>query len=190
MTQRQDTILQAAARCIARQGVRGLRVHDVAAEAGVSTSLLYYHFTDRDGLLAATLDHINDVAAGHRLDGASGETALDRLEALLLGEIRDDDDIHTGSIAWNELRATAVFETGLRGPLAHTTATWNSRVRAALDETGTGTGGDSDQLAAVLTAMIEGLSGRWLGGEISTDQARTLIRTAVHRIITPTGKST
>ncbi|MEJ7633201.1 TetR/AcrR family transcriptional regulator [Aeromicrobium sp.] len=188
MTPRQDAILQAAARCIARQGVRGLRVHDVAAEADVSTSLLYYHFTDREGLLAATLDHINDVSADHRLARAAGETALDRLEALLLGEIRDDDDIRTGSIAWNELRATAVFEAGLREPLAHTTATWNSRVRAALDDVGAS--GDTDHLATILTALIEGVSGRWLGGELSTDHARTLIRTAIHHLITATGKST
>ena len=59
---RRSQILRAAARRIARDGVRGLRVTDVAEEAGVSPGLLYYHFTDRSGLLSATLDYINDHA--------------------------------------------------------------------------------------------------------------------------------
>lgn len=180
-----QTILRAAERCIARNGVRGLRVHDVAKEAGVSTSLLYYHFTDRDGLLAATLDHVNDNASVHRIEGTSGDTAVDRLASLLVGEIQDVDEVRTGSVAWNELRATAVFEEGLRAPLARTTETWNDRITAALDETGAD--GDHAALAQVLTALVEGLSGRWLGGELTTREAQDLLRTAIDHLIRPGG---
>lgn len=44
---RQSLILEAAVRVIARNGVRGLRVEELASEAGVSTALIYYHFKDR-----------------------------------------------------------------------------------------------------------------------------------------------
>ncbi|MZE52785.1 TetR family transcriptional regulator, partial [Streptomyces sp. SID5770] len=47
MASRSTQILEAAARVIARRGVRGLRVEELAAEAGVSTALIYYHFKDR-----------------------------------------------------------------------------------------------------------------------------------------------
>ena len=40
--ERREAILTAAARVIARSGVRGLRVEEVASEAGVSPPLLYY----------------------------------------------------------------------------------------------------------------------------------------------------
>ena len=53
---RREAILDAAARLIARRGVRGLRVEEVATEAGVSPPLLYYHFESRAGLVRATLD--------------------------------------------------------------------------------------------------------------------------------------
>jgi hypothetical protein len=61
---RRDSILKAAATSIARVGVRGLRVDEVAREAGVSLGLVYYHFTDRAGLLAETFKFLNDRAAG------------------------------------------------------------------------------------------------------------------------------
>ena len=190
MTEKADAkqaILQAAERCISRHGVRGLRVHDVAKEASVSTSLLYYHFTDRDGLLAATLDHVNDNASVHRLEVTTGDTAVDRLASLLLGEIQDLDEVRTGSVAWNELRATAVFEDGIRAPLARTTETWNARIAAALGETDAA--GDHTALAQVLTALVEGLSGRWLGGELTTREAQDLLRTAIDHLIRPGGTS-
>ena len=53
MSDRRTQIMQAAVRVIARDGVRGLRVEKLAAEAGVSTALIYYHFHDRDGIVPA-----------------------------------------------------------------------------------------------------------------------------------------
>lgn len=53
MKDRRRTILEAAARVIARRGVRGLRVEELAVEAGVSKALVYYHFEDRAGCCAA-----------------------------------------------------------------------------------------------------------------------------------------
>ena len=66
--------LRAASRCLARDGVRGLRVNDVAAEAGVSPGLLSSLFNDRSGLLGAPLDHIDTHADAVRARGARGGT--------------------------------------------------------------------------------------------------------------------
>lgn len=186
MNDRQKSILEAAAQCIARNGVRGLRVQDVAQQANVSTSLLYYHFKDRDGLLAATLDHINGTASDYRAEGPVGATALERLEAHLLGEIQDRDQVWANSVAWNELRASAVFEPEIAGPLAQTTAVWHTEITALIEavqsEDGLAASRDARKAAIVLTALVEGLSGRWLTGELTAEEARELLRDAIRSL--------
>jgi AcrR family transcriptional regulator len=188
MSDRRTSILEAAARCIARAGVRGLRGHDVAVEARVSTSLLYYHFKDRDGLLAATLEHINGMASEYRVEGAEGATAIGRLEAHLLGEIQDRDQVWANSVAWNELRACAVFEPEIAGPLARTTGVWQNEIQSLVEgvqrENGLPSGLDPRGAAVLFTSLVEGLSGRWLTGELTADEARDLLRIAINRLLT------
>ncbi|WP_425558559.1 helix-turn-helix domain-containing protein, partial [Kitasatospora albolonga] len=43
VSDRRTEILRAATRVISRRGVRGLRVAELATEAGVSAALIYYH---------------------------------------------------------------------------------------------------------------------------------------------------
>ena len=147
---RRSQILRAAARRIARDGVRGLRVTDVADEAGVSPGLLYYHFTDRSGLLGATLDYINDHAIEVRGRSGNGDTSpYDELEAQLLAELDDDQEVRANSAAWNELRALAVFETDLQEPMRRTTAAWNDEVARSVKAAQSRPGGADDALTPI-----------------------------------------
>ncbi|KIF01026.1 TetR family transcriptional regulator, partial [Streptomyces sp. RSD-27] len=129
MTDRRRTILEGAARVIARRGVRGLRVAELAAEAGVSTALVYYHFKDRPGLLREALAFIGDRA--DRYTGPGGEEAArgpseprELLERTLLLEFQDLPEVRENSTAWGELRAHAVFDPELREELAAAGAAW------------------------------------------------------------------
>lgn len=92
-TDRRTAILEGAARVIARRGVRGLRVEELAADAGVSTALIYYHFKDRAGILRHTLEFISDRADRYTADKEEGPTGpLDpheELERSLLLEFQD-----------------------------------------------------------------------------------------------------
>jgi AcrR family transcriptional regulator len=182
MTDKLAKILTAATTCIARNGVRGMRVNDVATEAGVSPGLLYYHFTDRAGLLAATLEHINkqvskDDAAPSSLDA---EDRARHFRHLLLDEIKDDADVRRNSVAWNELRACSIFEQELAEPLSRTTAEWNREIAHAIVAASEGTSEeDAAVTAEILTSLVEGISGRWLNGFITTDHARSLLTTAI-----------
>ena len=54
-TSTRDRIVRSALDEIERNGIVGLRVADVAANAGVSVPLIYRYFRDRDGLLADVL---------------------------------------------------------------------------------------------------------------------------------------
>nr|WP_297419856.1 TetR/AcrR family transcriptional regulator [uncultured Nocardioides sp.] len=197
---RRSQILRAAARRIARDGVRGLRVTDVAEEAGVSPGLLYYHFTDRSGLLSATLDYINDHANEVRSrSGRGDESPYDELEGQLLAELGDDEEVREDSAAWSELRALAVFEQDLQEPMRRTTATWVDEVARSVQAVqksrqfrsaaGAEDATDPVRTATILTALVEGLSNRWLAGGLSLDEAHSLLSEATGRLV-PAGDPT
>ncbi|QKW09851.1 TetR/AcrR family transcriptional regulator [Streptomyces sp. NA04227] len=183
MASRSTQILEAAARLVARRGVRGLRVEELAAEAGVSTGLIYYHFKDRTGILRQTLVFINDRAARYTQDLALDAAPLDpheELEQALLLELQDTPEVRENSSAWGELRASAVFEPVLREDLARATLVWVQEIASLLGKIHpTASPAVLATAAERLTALVEGLSMRWLSGGLTTDHARTLVTDAV-----------
>jgi AcrR family transcriptional regulator len=182
---RRVLILQAAGRVIARNGVRGLRVDEVAREAGVSTALLYYHFDDRAGLLQSTLDHITEEASLYTERAiASGATARDALEQVLLLELQGDERVLENSRLWGELRASAVFDETLRAPVRRATEQWSQDIAAAVrrvaaEQAAPAADADADDAGQRLTALVEGLSMRWLSGTLELERARALLRDGV-----------
>lgn len=195
MSDRRTAILEAAATVIARRGVRGLRVEELAVEAGVSKALIYYHFEDRTGLLRRTLAFVNnraerytveqsaaDAAAGPGTPTGAAPTAgpLRRLEQALLLELQDLPHVRENSTAWGELRASAVFDPELRGELALASVIWVREVADQLGEVRP-TAPESALTASAerLTALLEGLSARWLSGILPLPDARTRMREAI-----------
>ncbi|MGW1994046.1 TetR/AcrR family transcriptional regulator [Embleya sp. NPDC001921] len=183
MSDRRITIMEAAARVIARRGVRGLRVEELAAEAGVSTGLIYYHFKDRTGVLRATLGFINDRADRYtteREPGAAPMPARAELTHRLLLELQDDPIVRENSTAWNELCASAVFDESLRDDLANATAEWSVEIGDLIAEAVPSAPPAAARAAAErLTALLEGLSGRWLAGILPISHARDLLTEAI-----------
>ncbi|WP_329126945.1 TetR/AcrR family transcriptional regulator [Streptomyces sp. NBC_01465] len=183
MASRNTQILQAAARLIARRGVRGLRVEELAAEAGVSTGLIYYHFKDRTGILRQTLEFINDRAERYTTGAASDAEPLsveEELEEVLLLELQDTAEVRENSSAWGELRASAVFDEVLREDLARATLTWVQEMAGLIGQVYPTA--PAPALAAAgerLTALLEGLSMRWLSGGLQLGHARDLMRGAI-----------
>lgn len=53
-----ERLITAARTVISRCGLRGARMEDIAAEAGVSRAAVYYHFNSKDDLAAALVDDI------------------------------------------------------------------------------------------------------------------------------------
>lgn len=92
--------MEAAVRVIAQAGVRGMRVEKLAAEAGVSTALIYYHFHDRAGILRSALEHINDRAERYAGDAFASTDPRTQLEHMLLLEIQGTTAVRENSIAW------------------------------------------------------------------------------------------
>jgi len=161
--------------------VRGLRVEQVAAEAGVATSLLYYYFDNRNGLVRATLDHANERAATTLApEQASGREAV---EHKLLAELDDDANVRDTSVVWNEVLASAVFEADLRDQLREATRTWvvlvADAIREGLADGSIPAGTDPDRCAGRLTSLVDGLSSRWLAGIVTREEARALLSEAI-----------
>jgi AcrR family transcriptional regulator len=188
---RKTEILDAACRVIARRGVRGLRMEELAREAGVSVALIYYHFDDRENLIRRTLEYVDERAADYATpNSAHPGSPAKRLVAALVGEIQEDPRVRQNSAVWGEVRASAWFDETVREPVERLTGEWITWVADEIERgqrDGTITG-DVDARAAAerLTALVEGVSGRWLAGSLSVERARALICGGVEReLVTP-----
>jgi AcrR family transcriptional regulator len=188
---KRETILEAVSHAIARRGVRGMRVEEVAADAGVSVALLYYHFGSRLGLVAAALGYAHDRApsTGALSDPPAGTMAFEALEAALLAELDDARAVREFSVVWGEVAASAVFESELRPEVRRVCASWSADVertiRAGIDAGSIR--GDVDPAAAaqLLTTLVDGLCARWLAGVMEREQARDLLRVALRGSLRP-----
>lgn len=84
-TDTRSRILEVAWGLVGERGTtRAVRVADIAAGAGVSRQLVYFHFENRAGLLAAMARH-HDAASGfkERIAACGGLPPVEGLEALL-----------------------------------------------------------------------------------------------------------
>lgn len=176
--------MAAACRAIAQKGLRGLRVEDVAAEAKVATSLIYYHFRDRAGLIAATLEHINRRAGQYPREETAGPSrdGYEEVLARLRRELQDDPEVREQAAVWGEIRGAAVFDPALRRTVAASTSYWIDKLAEAI-RSGQGDGSipvtvHPDDAATRLTAFVEGLGDRWLSGQLDTDEVRRHITEA------------
>lgn len=186
--ERRDAILVAAAHVIAKRGVRGLRVEEVASEASVSPPLLYYHFASRSGLIRAALQHASDQAPSSALRREpSGENGLDAIRTALLAELDDDRAVRENAVVWGEVSASAVFEPALREDVRRVTDEWVATVAAGIQR-GIGDGSikpdvDPNETAQVLVTLVDGLCTRWLAGALDRERARELLRSAIERML-------
>ncbi|PRY18526.1 TetR/AcrR family transcriptional regulator [Kineococcus rhizosphaerae] len=189
MSRRED-IVRASAQAIADHGVRGLRVSDVAARVGVATSLIYYHFKDRDALVAAALDHVTQRALEfRRRPGAQPARTLDRLVEQFAAEFVDEPDVVDNARAWNELRASAVHEPGLRAAMTAASLAWTQDiadgVRDAHAAGNVAADVDPWDAAVQIAVFMEGLDSRWLTGELTTPEVVRLLTDLAVRLLRP-----
>jgi AcrR family transcriptional regulator len=188
MADRKRAILDAAISTIARRGVRGLRVEDVAERAGVAVSLLYYHFGNRSGLIRATLAHANERAAQTIEDLDAGHrSGAELIVTMLLAELEDPAQARELSILWSEVMAAAFFDPSLREQLAEASGRWSTLVADAVwrgqEDGSVAALAAPEDLAALLTAAIDGISARWLAGLITRERARELLAMSVASLL-------
>ena len=183
-TDRRTKVLRASLDMIAENGVRGLRLEDVAERASVALSLIYYHFGNRIDLLRAVFEYANQQASSTAIFAASRGSGLERLEAGMLGELRGSG-ARSNAIVWNELTASAVFESELRGQVTETTRSWlrgiEDTIRSGQSDGSVRADVDPTDEAEILGNLLDGLSARWISGSISAAQARNLLQRVIRQ---------
>ena len=68
-----ERILAAAVERIASDGIDDVRIARIAMDAGVSTSLVHYHFETRDALLEQALEYSFELAGDGRIGDSDDE---------------------------------------------------------------------------------------------------------------------
>ncbi len=81
-----EKILEAAAELFAQRGYAGTGVDRLAEKSGIAKTAIYYHFGNKEGLLAAVLDRAATVWIDNiERSAQQGESPEDALDRALLG---------------------------------------------------------------------------------------------------------
>jgi AcrR family transcriptional regulator len=156
-----ERILDAAVKLIAREGIDDVRIARIAMAAGVSASLLHYHFESREALLAEALEHSYEIAGNARLSVPEDEPApaTRRLAAMIDQCLPLDEELRDDWVLWVELWLRAVRHPELRPTAAHLYArmhTWFADAIAEGVTAGEFTAADPERTADRLLALIDG----------------------------------
>jgi len=182
---RRQSLIEATARVLARDGATGASVRTIAIEAGVSPGLVNHHFAGVDALIAATYTMIAQKVAASLDDAvaAAGDDPRDRLIAYITASF-------VPPIAERSLLATWIAFWSLTGKpeIARIHSETYASYRANLETLLVDCGMPSAKLrlaAVTLTALVDGL---WLelclSPDIFTaDEARAITGSQIANLI-------
>ena len=162
-----ERILAAAVERIAEEGIDDVRIARVAMDAGVSTSLVHYHFETREALLAEALEYSYEHAGDVRMGEGGLEDKIDQL-------LPYPGSLERDWILWVELWLRAVRHPELRP----TAARLYDRMRTWLAE-GMEDEAEAERAADRLMALADGYGVRVLIGAMDIEEARREIWAAL-----------
>jgi AcrR family transcriptional regulator len=174
-----ERILAAAVERIASDGIDDVRIARIAMDAGVSTSLVHYHFETREALLEQALDYSFELAGDVRIGDREGEAPdhAHRLAAMVDQCLPYPGALERDWILWVELWLRAVRHPELRPTAARLYRrmhVWFSEAIAAGVDAGEFRAGvDPGRTADRVLAMCDGFGVRALLTELSIDRARS-----------------
>jgi AcrR family transcriptional regulator len=116
------SILDAAADLFAKQGISRTRLDDIASSAGVTRGAIYWHFSDKESLIAAMIDRVSapTEAAMEALNTAETDTpSLDTLKQVVVDAF---------SRTYNTPAAAQITRFILRYALSDETALLNAHI--------------------------------------------------------------
>jgi AcrR family transcriptional regulator len=182
-----ERILAAAVRRIALEGIDAVAIARIARDAGVSSSLVHYHFDSRESLLAEALDYSYAHAGAVRLEAElPGATHAERLVAMVDQCLPTTPELHEDWVLWVELWLRAVRHPELR-PVAEELYArlhaWFAEEIAAGLRSGEFARCDPQDVADRTLALLDGFGVRTLIGDsaIPLERARSYVRSALAR---------
>jgi AcrR family transcriptional regulator len=160
---RREQILRAAFEVAAREGIGGLTVRAVAAEAEVSHALVLFHFKRKEGLIHELLDWLiaNTSVLHVSEDIARFPRALDRLHALLQQEMARLSHEPRHTRLFFEYWALGARHAQVRARIGTELERYRAAFRSIMEELllaepATFAGATADGLAAVAVSWIQG----------------------------------
>ena len=183
VSDRTADILEAACRVIARDGADGLRMGQVAREAGVSSALIHYYFATRADLLLRAFEHA-DEQADLTIDALIGDlpNGAARLERVLVA-YAVGTHFRSDWILWVEMWRGAIFNERLRPVVRSSNDLWVEEIadliREGRADGSIRPGGDPGEMAIRLTALVDGLGLQVLTGIMDHERAGELVRGAI-----------
>ena len=189
---RRRQIIEALWRITTSGGLERASFRQVAAEAGVSVSLIQHYFGTKDDLLVAALEHLAHGAVSRiqartaRLGAHPTERA--RLAAVFDEFFPDDDQSRETMLLFIVFEAAALSHTGLaraeaRQMTASLYANVASMLRQAQDHGRASEAIDPELEAVVLVGTLTSVSQGVLGGHLSTDEGRAAVTYALERAL-------
>jgi AcrR family transcriptional regulator len=161
--ERQQQILKAAHQVALRQGIDGLTVRAVAAQARLSHGLVLFHFKRKDQLVSALLDRVLAATLSLQVgdEVAQIRNPRGRLRALLRQEVdrvsRDRKQVRLFLEYWALGTRSSVIQRKINGELERYRAGFRELTKEVLKaEPGRFAGVTPDGLAAVAVSFING----------------------------------
>jgi AcrR family transcriptional regulator len=173
-----ERILAAAVERIARDGIDEVRIARIAMDAGVSSSLVHYHFETREALLEQALEYSYELAGDVRL-APDSDTALDsvaRLSAMIDQFLPYPGLLERDWILWVELWLRAVRHPEMRPTAKRLYERMRAWFAAAIED-GIQAGelkpaSDPLLIADRVMALADGYGVRVLFGDMDVQHAR------------------
>jgi AcrR family transcriptional regulator len=180
-----ERILAAAVDRIARHGIDEVRIARIAMDAGVSTSLVHYHFDTREALLEQALEYSYELAGDVRLGAGEGDAleSVQRLAAMIDQCLPYPGLLERDWILWVELWLRAVRHPEMRPTAARLYARmrdWFAEAIANGVERGElSASAEPERIADRILALADGYGVRVLFGDLDVQHARREIWAAV-----------
>lgn len=172
-----ERILAAAVRRIAREGIDDVRIARIAMDAGVSASLVHYHFDTREALLAEALEYSYERAGDVRIsaDELPSASHAERLRSMIDQCLPTTPALAEDWVLWVELWLRAVRHSDLR-PVAEKLYArmrkWFAAEIAAGVRDGEFGACEPDAIADRTLALIDGFGIRALIGDAAVPLER------------------
>lgn len=166
---RRQQLIDATMKCIARKGMGGTTLADVAREAGLSQGIVNLHFKSKENLLNETLRYLADdyKTAFNKTLEKSGPDAADRLRALVELDLRpaiiDRQKIAVWFAFWGEVKSRPAYR-----KICDERDRYYDEVVERLCETIIDEGGYEDVSAPLVTIALTSMTnGLWLSCLVS-----------------------
>ncbi|ELZ12163.1 TetR family transcriptional regulator [Halovivax asiaticus JCM 14624] len=184
MDEPERTILDATYRALCEHGYADLTMQRIADESTLSKAAIHYHYDSKEHLFEQFLEYLYDRYTD-RLDGATGASARDRLDALLTVQLADEAadpgiDFQTAML---EVRAQAPYDEAIQETLSAFDEALVARLRETIAD-GVDAGEfdervDPDLAADLLTTAIKGAHTRQVAVRHPLDRSYEAARTYV-----------